>query len=97
MMTQVFTGPPTITTHPSSQWVVAGENITLTCEGTGKGLIIYQWEASNIKGEKWMNVSNDSARLDLTNLKQSQQYSCVVSNEAGGVRSNPAVITIFSK
>ena len=97
-MTQVFTGAPTIITHPTSRRAVAGTNATLTCEGTGKGLIKYQWEASNIKGEKWMNISNTTnAKLDLTDLRQSQQYRCIVSNEAGGVRSNPAVITVLSK
>ena len=94
----MFTGPPIITTHPTSQWAVAGTNITLTCEGTGAGSVMYQWESSNIKEEKWMEISDASnTRLDLNNLERSQQYRCVASNEAGGARSKPAIITVLSE
>ena len=98
MMTRVLTGPPIITTHPTSQWAVVGTNITLTCEGTGAGSVMYQWESSNIKEEKWMEISDaTNTRLDLNNLERSQQYRCVVSNEAGGARSKPAIITVLSE
>ena len=98
MITQVFVGPPTITTHPTNQSIIAGTSTTLYCEGTGKGSITYQWEASNIKEEQWMIVSNTSStRLDLNNLEQSRLYRCVVSNEAGRIISNPAIITVLSK
>ena len=33
----------------------------------------------------------------MSNLRESQQYRCVVSNEAGGTRSNVATITVLSK
>ena len=98
MMTQVLTGPPTIMTHPTNHWVLAGKNTTLTCEGTGKGSIAYQWESSTIKEEHWMSISNNnSTRFDLQNLQRSHQYRCVVSNEAGRTSSNPAIITVLSK
>jgi len=101
VITQVFTGPPTITTHPTSQLITismsVSTNITLNCEGTGRGSITYQWETSRINGGQWMNISNsNSARLGL-NLESSQQYSCVVSNEAGRTRSSIAIITVSSK
>ena len=98
MMTQVFTGPPTIITHPVSQLTNVSISVTLDCEGTGRGSIRYQWETSNINGGEWMNISNsNSSRLVAGTLEQSQQYRCVVSNEAGSTRSNVATVTVLSK
>ena len=92
----MFTGPPTITTHPTSQLTNVSMSVTLDCEGTGRGSITYHWETRNINGGQWMNISN-SKTLVVRNLEQSQQYRCVVSNEAGSTRSNVATITILSK
>ena len=98
MMIQVFTGPPTITTHPASQLTNVSISVTLDCEGTGRGSITYRWETSNINGGQWMNISNsNSSRLAVGTLEQSQQYRCVVYNEAGSIRSNVSTVTILSK
>ena len=98
MMTQVFTGPPTITTHPTSQLITVSMSVTLECKGTGRGSITYQWETSNINGGQWMIFSDsNSETLVVRNLEQSQQYRCVVSNEAGSTRSDVATITVLSK
>ena len=96
-MTQVFTGPPTITTHPTSQLTNVSMSVTLDCEGTGRGSITYQWETSNINGGQWMNISNSNSKTLVRNLEQSQQYRCVVSNEAGSTRSDVATVTVLSK
>ena len=97
-MTQVFTGPPTITTHPTSQLINVSMSVILDCEGTGRGSITYHWETSNINGGQWMNISsNVNTKLVVRNLGQSQQYRCVVSNEAGSTRSDVAIVTVLSK
>ena len=98
MMTQVFTGPPTITIHPTSQLTNISMGVTLDCEGTGRGSITYQWETSNNNGGQWMNISDSNSKtLVVRNLEQSQQYRCVVSNEAGSNRSDVATVTVLSK
>ena len=98
MLTQVFTGPPNIKTHPTSQLTNISMSVTLRCKGTGRGSITYQWETSDINGGQWMNISgSNSKRLIVRNLEQSQQYRCVVSNEAGSTRSNIATVTVLSK
>ena len=98
MMTLVFIGPPTITTHPASQLTNVSISVTLDCEGTGRGSITYQWETSNISGGQWMNISNsNSSTFVVETLEQSQQYRCVVSNEAGSTRSNVATVTVLSE
>ena len=90
--------PPVITTHPASHLVTISMNVTLDCEGTGKGPITYHWETSNINRAQWMNISNSNSRkLIVRNLEQSQQYRCVASNEVGSTRSDDATITVLSK
>ena len=45
-----------------------------------------------------MNISNSNSRTVVVGtLEQSQQYRCVVSNEAGSTRSNVATVTVLSK
>ena len=83
---------------PISQLTNIGRSVTLTCETTGNGSITYQWEISNINGGRWMNISNSNNKtLVVGTLEQSQQYRCVVSNEAGSTRSNVATVTVLSK
>ena len=96
MMTQVSTGPPTITTYPTSQLTTAGMSVTLNCEGTGRGSITYQWQSRNINGRRWNDSSNNRI-LVVGNLQDSQQYRCVVSNEAGETTSNVTTISVLSK
>ena len=78
--------------------MIIAEAIVLLCEGTGGGSITYRWESSNINGEKWVDVSNsNNKRLIVRKLEQSQQYRCIVSNEAGSTRSDVATIAVLSK
>ena len=97
MMTQVSTGPPTITTHPSSQLTTVSISVTLNCEGTGRGSITYQWQTRNIYGGRWSDISNsNNKRVVVRNSQESQQYRCVVSNEAGRTTSTVATVTVLS-
>ena len=96
MMTQVFTGPPTITTHPTSQLTNVSMSVTLDCEGIGEGMITYNWENNKTNRGQWINISN-SKILVVRNLEQSQQYRCVVSNEAGSTRSDVATVIVLRK
>ena len=96
MLTQVSTGPPTLTTHPTSLLTTVSMTVTLNCEGTGRGSLTYQWETRNRR--QWSDISNsNNRRLVVSNLQESQQYRCVVSNEAGGATSNIASVTVLSK
>ena len=98
MMTQVSTGPPTITTQPTSQLTTVSMSVTLNCKGTGRGSITYQWETRNISRRQWSDISNsNNRRLVVSNLQESKQYRCVVANKAGGTSSNVATVTVLSK
>ena len=87
---------PTITIHPTSLLTASGVSGTLNCEGAGKGLVMYQWETSNVNGGPWMKIG-DSKRLVVRSFEQPRQYRCMVTNEAGTVRSSIATVTTLSK
>lgn len=92
------TGPPTITTHPTSHLLAVGMNIALKCEGTGRGSIAYQWQTRNINGGQWSDINNsNNGKLVIRNLQASRKYSCIVSNAAGNTRSSVANVTVLSK
>ena len=89
---------PIITIHPTSQLTTVSMSVTLDCEGTGRGSITYHWQSRNINERRWMDISSsNSRRFVVRNLEQSQQYSCVVSNEAGSIRSDVATVTVLSE
>ena len=94
----MFTGPPTIMTHPIDMLTNVSMSVTLNCEGTGSGSITYQWESKIITSRRWTKIRNSNSKtLVVGTLEQSQQYRCVVSNEAGSTRSNVATVTVLSK
>ena len=98
MMTQVSTGPPTITTHPTSELTTVSMSVTLNCEGTSRGSITYQWQTRNINRGRWSDISNsNNRRLVVRNLRVSKRYRCVMSNEAGETTSNFSTVTVLSK
>ena len=95
-MTQTFPGSPVITTHPVNHLVTVNMSVTLNCEGFGGRSPSFHWQTNN--GGTWMQISNNNGKsLVVSNLEQSQQYRCVMSNELGTTRSNIATITVLSK
>ena len=94
----MFAGPPNITAHPTSHLITTGMNVTLSCEGTGQGPIRYRWEISDVNGGPWARISNsDKKSFVVRDLEQSQRYRCAVSNAAGTVTSNVAIVTVLSE
>jgi FG-GAP-like repeat len=94
---------PVIVTQPSNQSVPAGGNAAFSVTATGTALT-YQWQVSSNGGVSWTNVSNTlpyggatTAALAVTNATvalNGLRYRCVVSNGAGSVQSNAAILTV---
>jgi hypothetical protein len=87
----VNSSPPAITTQPSGQTVTAGANVTLSVVATGSPTLTYQWKRNGT------NVSGGtSSTLSLNNIQPSTggTYSVVVTNSAGSVTSNNAVVVV---
>ena len=94
-----YIGPPEISDHPpSSNDIPVGRNITLTCRASGLGTLVYSWEKSS-GGSSWITVSNDytSYTTDTTMAIGQYMYRCRVSNDAGSVVSNNAIVNVYGE
>ena len=93
-----FVGAPVITHHPNRGDVPMGESITFMCRAIGIGTLEYSWERSS--GSSWTNVSNDnttSYTTDTTLAIGQYTYRCNVSNDAGSVVSNNAIVNVYGE
>ncbi|MBN2505905.1 MAG: lamin tail domain-containing protein [Verrucomicrobia bacterium] len=84
--------PPTITTQPQSQTIVAGQNATFNVTAEGSEPLFYQWLCN---GGTVSGATN--AVLILTNVQPSQagRYQAVVYNEAGSCTSDGADLVVL--
>jgi len=82
---------PTITTSPVDQSVASGANVTFTASASGTPPLFYQWN---------LNGTDIAGATDTTYTRQNVQsvdagtYSVVVSNAAGAVASDGALLTV---
>ena len=91
-------GPPIIENHPVDTNVAIGLSTTLTCTASGLGTLVYSWET--LSGSSWTIVSNDnttSYTTDTTLAIGQYMYRCRVSNEAGSVVSNNAIVNVYGE
>ena len=92
-------GPPIITKHPIlTNNIAMGRSITLTCRAHGQGMLEYSWEIRS--SGKWTTVSNSNTRsytTDTTLAIGQYMYRCRVSNDAGSVVSNNAIVNVYGE
>ena len=93
----VKAGKPTITTHPKSVSVKAGETATFKVVASGSDLK-YQWYYKKPGDTSWTKVSKNgtSATYTLTTAERHNGYTyrCVVKNAAGSVASSNVTLTV---
>lgn len=84
---------PATTAQPASQSAVAGNNVTFTVVATGGAPLRYQWRfnGANIAGATTASYTRVNLRTDEVG-----DYSVVVTNAAGSVTSDSAVLTVSS-
>jgi hypothetical protein len=84
--------PVKITAQPAGQTVIAGGNVTLAVAATGSTPIFYRWLRNDLAISKATN-----ATLTLSNVATAVagNYSVIVSNAAGAVRSSNALVSIY--
>ena len=87
---------PTITKQPESQTVAENATATFTVEATG-GNLSYQWQQST-DGTDWTDISGANSDTYTTEAATTdmngRQYRCKVSNSAGSVTSDAAILTV---
>jgi hypothetical protein len=85
--------PPTITTQPADQAVVAGQEASFSVTASSSSSMSYQW---NLNGTQ---LSGDSEKSTLTisnaQTNQAGNYTVVVNNSIGSVTSAVATLTVY--
>ena len=82
---------PVITTHPASALVTAGGPVGFTVVATGSPSPSYQWRKG---GNPISGATNSTYNIASTTAADAGSFDVVVSNVAGSVTSNPAVLTL---
>lgn len=87
---------PTLTKQPESQTVAENATAKFTVEATG-GNLSYQWQQST-DGIDWTDISGANSDTYTTEAATTdmngRQYHCIVSNSAGSVTSDAAILTV---
>jgi Putative Ig domain./Immunoglobulin I-set domain. len=83
---------PSITTQPESQTVTAGQAATFSVVATGTPPLSYQWKknGTSISGA----TSSRYATPNTATSDAGSQFTVTVSNSAGSVTSNAAILTV---
>ena len=88
---------PSISVHPAAQTITAGQNASFTVTASGSSLS-YQWQRSTDGGANFTDIAGaTNATLTLTAVPladNAHQFRVVVSNSAGSVTSNAAILTV---
>lgn len=82
---------PTITTHPESQSVCAGDSVTLTAAASGTPPPTYQWRLNTVDID---GATGDSYTIDPVDPNDVGSYDCVATNTCGSAPSNAAILTV---
>jgi hypothetical protein len=85
-------GPPSITTQPASQTVVASQTATFRVTASGTAPLSYQWRKNGtaISGA----TSSGYTTPATTSADSGSQFTVAVSNSIGTVTSNAATLTV---
>ena len=83
--------PPTITTQPTNRTVNVGDTATFNVVATGTAPLSYQWRKDTAS-----IVGANEASLTLTTVTSGDagSYTVVVTNIAGLVTSDAAILTV---
>ena len=83
---------PSITAQPTAQTVIEGQSATFSVAATGTAPLSYQW---NKNGAAVSGATSSSYTTPATTSSDNgAQFAVVVSNAAGSVTSNSAILTV---
>jgi PKD repeat protein len=93
--------PPSITSHPSPQSVVALQNATFTAAASGDATLAYLWQSSP-NGSTWTDITAATSAtytFAAPYADNGKQYRCKVTNSCSNsygspAYSNPALLTV---
>ncbi|MDD5262303.1 MAG: family 16 glycosylhydrolase [Methylacidiphilales bacterium] len=86
------TSAPTITTQPANKTVTVGQTATFSVVATGNPVPAFQWQKNsvNIAGATSTSYTTPATVIG----DNGSTFRCVVTNSAGSVTSNNAILTV---
>jgi lysophospholipase L1-like esterase len=85
---------PTITLHPQSQTVTAGQTGTFSVVATGTAPFTYQWQKNSVNISGATGTSYTTAAVSSGD--NGSTYRAIVSNSSGSAASSAATLTVSS-
>jgi len=85
---------PTITTQPSDQTINVGQTATFSVVASGTAPLSYQWQKGTTAISGATSASYTTAAAVIAD--NGSQFTVVVSNAAGSITSNSAILTVSS-
>ncbi|HEY8995861.1 MAG TPA: immunoglobulin domain-containing protein, partial [Lacunisphaera sp.] len=82
---------PSISTQPASQSVTAGQSVSFSVTATGTAPLTYQWRKD---GATIGGATSNSYSIASVATGDAGNYSVVITNGAGSVTSNNAMLTV---
>lgn len=96
---EVIFSPPSITTQPASQTLVAGMTASFTVAALGDQPLSYQWKENGINltnGGAISGVTTSTLTISSISLASAGTYAVIVSNAIYAVSSENAALTVVS-
>jgi len=90
------TTPPSITSQPVGQNLLAGAAAIFTVSAAGSATLLYEWrkDGSVVFGARYQGLGTNQLRIPSTIEADTGLYTVVVSNSVGSVTSNAASLNI---
>jgi hypothetical protein len=82
---------PAVATHPTGQFIVAGNSVTFSLTATGTAVLTYQWQKD---GVDISGANSSSYNIASTVRTDAATYRCVIGNGFGSATSNGAALTL---
>ena len=97
-LTPCIADPPQVTVHPVDQTnIVPESDVSFSVTATGTAPLSYQWQKDGVNLTDGGSITGaTTATLTITGVMESNEggYRCVVTNIAGMVTSNTAMLTV---
>ncbi len=92
LLEKVYSGPPVVTTHPSSLTVGLGQTATFTAGATGTTPLSYQWLKNGVPVSGATTATYTTPATVLSD--EGASFRCVVFNAGGNTISNAAILSL---
>ncbi len=91
---------PSVTTHPSNQWTLAGATASFSAAASGSPSPTVQWQRSNDNGSTFNDITGATATtysFAAGTSDDGAQFRAIFTNSAGSATTNVATLTVTSQ